>query len=815
MNSTYLQDSLAAPRGRVTTASTHDRRSGGSSRRGQLARYCAVMVVSAAVSLRAFAQDNLRAAANDEIIRLPQFTVNAEDTNRSRLSVSTTRIATDLMDVPQSVSVIPLNTLQAAFALRAIDALAYTAGVQDSTLPNNIDRVQIRGVLSERTVQDGFDEQYMDGNSKLWDIEALELIRGPNAIVAPNGPAGGTINRITKIPSFTQNSFFRLALSQYLPGRDTMVDSTGPIGDSKNWAYRLVAGYADGREWRNRGHVIQKGIYPSLMYRPNDRFSVTAAITLEEYCGQGGVVGIIDPNTPATTPINNLWSGQLFFPVNAGSAVGPCPLPRSYKREMRIFADFNINEYLSTTLRLRANNSTYSEGGPQTVLTAADQSAVNPLTGYYTPGFKYGPAPTFTPIPTPIYPIPVPNPGFSQVPTQANWTPNNDRKQLDVRNDWVLNFSNQRVLPFESTSLVGFQLDKQEWLLRQYAMWREGNGAYQAWEYPIPAPYVTGNLTNYINSEAFETIAYVHETLSLFNKRLQVNLGQSYYSVDVNRLDNFVITSAPIYNGVPVYSNHGVAHPYTLGAVVKVTPQISLFVGKNTNASLAGVIRGAPFNPAILLTEGSQVEYGAKGNFFKGKLFTSVTYFQLAQSNVAVTNPKRLDPVYANDPTVPQVIYSDQKIHGLEWEISGDLTKDISLRGNYTYTIDHNFYGQPVRDVARNAYSVQLIFRPPLPGLETWAGVKYIGRRAGTNPTAGYTAASTLDHIILYQPLFIVDSHTLVNVGVGYAFKKHWKLSVTVDNLMNQTYLIGTGARTAGCYLGYPRNVSGMIEYKF
>ena len=103
-----------------------------------------------------------------------------------------------ILDVPQSVSVITDEEIKNQ-GFRAIgDIIRYTPGVNTSQGEGHRDAVVFRGVRSTADFyQDGIrdDVQYY---RSLYNVEQLEILRGPNALLFGRGGTGGLINRVTK-----------------------------------------------------------------------------------------------------------------------------------------------------------------------------------------------------------------------------------------------------------------------------------------------------------------------------------------------------------------------------------------------------------------------------------------------------------------------------------------------------------------------------------------------------------------------------------------------------------------------------------------
>src|SRR6185369_2264337 len=125
---------------------------------------------------------------------------------------SATKTLTALRDTPQSITVIPTERLRDQSMTSISDVLNYVPGVTSHQGENNRDQVVIRGVSSSADfflngVRD--DVQYY---RDLYNVNRVEILKGPNSMIFGRGGGGGIINRVTKGPGFTS---FREVTAQF------------------------------------------------------------------------------------------------------------------------------------------------------------------------------------------------------------------------------------------------------------------------------------------------------------------------------------------------------------------------------------------------------------------------------------------------------------------------------------------------------------------------------------------------------------------------------------------------------------------------
>lgn len=103
-----------------------------------------------------------------------------------------------VLDVPQTVSIVTDEDIRKQGFRSIGDIVRYTPGVNTSQGEGHRDSVVFRGVRSTADFyQDGVrdDVQYY---RSLYNVEQVEVLRGPNALLFGRGGTGGMINRVTK-----------------------------------------------------------------------------------------------------------------------------------------------------------------------------------------------------------------------------------------------------------------------------------------------------------------------------------------------------------------------------------------------------------------------------------------------------------------------------------------------------------------------------------------------------------------------------------------------------------------------------------------
>ena len=137
----------------------------------------------------------------------PRETVNVSAPRgyRAPAVASATKTVTPLRDVPQSVSVVT-STLIADQRMQSMaDVVRYMPGVGMAQGEGNRDTPILRGNSSTSDFfVDGIrdDVQYF---RDLYNVERVEALKGPNAMIFGRGGVGGVINRVTRQADWGQS----------------------------------------------------------------------------------------------------------------------------------------------------------------------------------------------------------------------------------------------------------------------------------------------------------------------------------------------------------------------------------------------------------------------------------------------------------------------------------------------------------------------------------------------------------------------------------------------------------------------------------
>jgi catecholate siderophore receptor len=165
----------------------------------------------------------------------------ADDGYRTISSTSGTKTDTPLIDVPQAISVVTAEQLSDQQIRSVADLVRLTPGLSAGQGEGHRDQVTFRGNNSTADFfVDGLrdDVQYF---RSFYNVERVEVHKGPNAMVFGRGGGGGLLNRITKGP-ISDRQLIGLTLSGDSFGSGyAAADVNVPIGDAA--AFRINGFY--------------------------------------------------------------------------------------------------------------------------------------------------------------------------------------------------------------------------------------------------------------------------------------------------------------------------------------------------------------------------------------------------------------------------------------------------------------------------------------------------------------------------------------------------------------------------------------------
>ncbi len=223
-----------------------------------------------------------------------------------------TKTDTPIIEVPQSISVVTRDQMDARAVQNVGEALNYTAGVlgQPFGVDPRFDAPIIRGF-------DAANSQYLNGlklmrtqgsvSIEQYGLERIDVLRGPASVLYGQGNPGGLIDMISKRATFTNFGEVQGDIGTF--DRYTAAfDIGGVLGT--DFSYRLT-GLA--RQSGTQTDYVDDNRYffaPTFTWKPSDdtSFTVLASIQRDE---AGTPVGL--PQTYTVGPLTNLLATNTFL----------------------------------------------------------------------------------------------------------------------------------------------------------------------------------------------------------------------------------------------------------------------------------------------------------------------------------------------------------------------------------------------------------------------------------------------------------------------------------------------------------------------
>ena len=233
-----------------------------------------------AVSMAAVPESN--GDVTESVATLPVVKVSAKQKETYAIAKTTTATKTNtlLRDVPQSISVLTKAAIQDQAVQSIADTVRYVPGVGISNGEGNRDAIVFRG---NRSTADFFvdgvrdDVQYF---RDLYNIERVEVLKGPNGMIFGRGGSGGVINRVAKEAGWDQVREFSAQVGSYDTKRVALDVGQG-INDVA--AVRLNTMYEDSGSYRDGVDLERFGINPTVTIMPtNDTKVVLSAEHVED-----------------------------------------------------------------------------------------------------------------------------------------------------------------------------------------------------------------------------------------------------------------------------------------------------------------------------------------------------------------------------------------------------------------------------------------------------------------------------------------------------------------------------------------------------
>lgn len=241
--------------------------------------------------LVSFAQEESN--EDDEIFELSPFEINTSGDRGYYASntISGSRINISLQDMPMPIEVITSEFIEDTGSQDLRESLRYSAGIilqsqndagvgldgvpggvhngEGATANLTNTTIKMRGFVTDSSLRKGFRRQH---GSDSVNIDRIEVVRGPAALLYGIGNFGGIVNYLPKRPLETQQTAVTALIGSGNQYRATL-DNTGPLNEKLS--YRVTAAVQDSEDWTDVKNSQSWFISPVVVYKPFENTKIT------------------------------------------------------------------------------------------------------------------------------------------------------------------------------------------------------------------------------------------------------------------------------------------------------------------------------------------------------------------------------------------------------------------------------------------------------------------------------------------------------------------------------------------------------------
>lgn len=247
------------------------------------------------------------------------------------------------------------------------------------------------------------------------------------------------------------------------------------------------------------------------------------------------------------------------------------------------------------------------------------------------------------------------------------------------------------------------------------------------------------------------------------------------------------------------YKKSGIFVPY-IGTVYDLNDNYSVYASYSTifKPQSSKTPEGKSLDPL----EGENYEAGIKGEFYNGRLNTSLAYYQLVQDNFAKEIPNTVTP---SGDTAFEAIQG-VKTKGVELEITGEILPDWNLHAGFNHKVSKQEGKKESTLTPENELTLYTSYKLNqwVDGLTIGGGARWQDETWGniTNPSN----KATDKHV--------VSDYWLFDAMANYKFNDQLSLSFNVNNLLDKKYYTIFSWYSTYTW-GEGRNYNLGLKYKF
>lgn len=751
--------------------------------------------------------------ASGPAVALDKVRVVGTDPRRyeaSRAS-SATGSEVSLLDTPRSVQVVPEQIILDQQSQDLRDILRNVSGVQTRNISGGTtDAFLLRGVEVENIFQDGFQLDRSSTRVQSANIERVEVVKGPSALLTGQSQAGGVINVITKRPQADARHTVTTGFDEF-GQRELVLDSTGKLTADETLLYRVVGSLEESetfREAASDAEIKRNLLAPSLTWRLSDydQLSLSAEFLHTELPFDNGTV------------LTQSADGRLDT--------------ADISRSLRLGEDEDVSENNQRTFRLE-----YEHQAPNGVVFESGVSYQSARGNLRLTGSNAGSAPLTPGLPTTtalllnINALGLEAVNLNAVPEggvliRSPFETETDRERFQ----WSLRLSGEAALGSTLHTLaIGTDYNKRKsdsQTDRAYISAADAGFGTLPGLPPLPGVFffdfnaldLNNPLFGQVDSELRpNAISERTETqLGIFLSDI-IELSPQWKALLGVRFDRFerkgrevaFFASTDDTNLTFVERQSEVSSDQ--GAQSEFSPNVGLVYQPYTNLAVFGSYSES-FAPQFIrnfLTgevldsdpiESDQWELGLKGSFLNDKAIFNLAYYDITRENVpGVSNPLTGDRAF-----------NEQEVRrGVELDTSVQFANGLNLIFNLSHIIDAeikqgaNQGNTPgiVADNVANLWATYEFTSGDLRGLGLGGGLRYEGSRFVTDGNLHKLDSYVVLDTIAYYYLPVGDQSQL-------------RLQLGVKNLTDKEFFIPNNS-TLALGVGAPRTVTASIGFEF
>ena len=683
-------------------------------------------------------------------------------------STMATKTLTNYMDLPQSVQVLSQKLISDQAARQTTDLYRSISGVTQFSYSD----VTARGFRQDQAIYDGVQGDPFSefGIPQLFNIERVEVLKGPTGMLYGAGQPGGLLNYITKKPKFDNTT--KVAL---FSGNESLFggffDSTGSINKSKTLAYRVAAYHQNKDSFRNHADEENTILSTSLTWLLNDNIDLTFQYDhIEQELGGSRLRGVpVDDNGNFLTDISYNANEKTDFQHLEADV-------------FQVIANVEISTNLTNTTVFRAFSNERTQEYHENLGLVGDldegtKSAVLPLLNFL--GF--------------------PAEDSAMLRQFRDQKRNND--EWSVTTDFVYE---AKFIGMEHTLLGGMnysEIDKKEDL--KYSDLIDTSGLIDFSNPNSSLHVATIDILNplYVS----DTSAYTRLTADFGSNNTKKNQLGLYLQDQVRINEQWIVIAGLRFDK---YEDENIETNVKINDE-KVSPRIGAIYQPNNNTSIFAN-RSKGFSPQVDLTVSAaenvfspetsiQHEIGIKNQWLEGNLHTTFTAYHIVKEDLTVSNPDFIEGTN----TAEQLQIGEVTSKGIEVDIVGDITENWTGTINYAYN-DATITGESPESIS-NAVGDEFVNAPDhtlgiwtryaLPSLSSSfaLGTDYVAERISLSGQK-VKAYSTWD----------ASWQTEVN---------NFTVQVNLKNIFDKEYAVSGFNKRNGHFPGEPRSVVLQVSY--